>query len=127
MTMGPKRTNLFLIELVFNLFIFALCAAVCVGLLLHARRLSQESERLSQAVTLAQSAAESLRTGGTLPEVPEGYEISPLLTAEEGLVDAQILVLYGGETVYTLDCAWPDDGSTDWSALIFDTEEVAAP
>ena len=37
MTMGPKRTNLFLIELVFNLFIFALCAAVCVGLLLHAR------------------------------------------------------------------------------------------
>ena len=90
MTMGPKRTNLFLIELVFNLFIFALCAAVCVGLLLHARRLSQESERLTQAVTLAQSAAESLRTGGTLPEVPEGYEISPLLTAEEGLV-----VLFG--------------------------------
>lgn len=126
MTMGPKRTNLFLIELVFNLFIFALCAAVCVGLLLHARRLSQESERLTQAVALAQSAAESLRTGGALPEAPEGYEITPLLTAGEGLVDGQILVLYQGETVYTLDCAWPDSGA-DWSALTFDTEEVTAP
>lgn len=127
MTLGPKRTNLFLIELVFNLFIFALCAAVCVGLLLHARRLSQESERLTQAVTLAQSAAEALRTGQSLPEAPEGYEITPLLSPEEGVIRAEILVLCQGETVYTLDSSWPDDGETDWSALTFETGEVTAP
>ena len=127
MTLGPKRTNLFLIELVFNLFIFALCAAVCVGLLLHARRLSQESERLTQAVCLAQSAVESLRAGQALPDAPEGYEISPLLTPSEGLVDARIQVLWAGEAVYTLDCSWPDDGGTDWSALTFETGEVTAP
>lgn len=125
MTLGPKRTNLFLIELVFNLFIFALCAAVCVGLLLHARRISQESEQLTQAVSLAQSAAESLRVGQSLPEAPEGYEITPLLTPREGVMDAEIQVLYQGETVYTLDCSWPDDGSVDWSGLIM--QEVTTP
>ena len=125
--MGPKRANLFLLELVLDLFIFALCAAVCVGLLLHARRLSQESGQLTQAVSLAQSAAEALRGGRTLPEAPEGYEITPLLSPSEGLVDAQILVLYEGETVYTLRCGWPDDGVTDWSALTFETGEVTAP
>ena len=35
-----EKANLFLIELVCNLLIFALCAAVCVGLLVHARRIS---------------------------------------------------------------------------------------
>ena len=60
---GPKRANLFLIELLFNLFIFALCAAVCVGLLVHARRMSLESTRLTQAVYLAQSTAEAMRLG----------------------------------------------------------------
>lgn len=125
MTLGPKRTNLFLIELVFNLFIFALCAAVCVGLLLHARRISQESEQLNQAVSLAQSAAEALRSGQSLPEAPEGYEITSLLSQEEGLVNAEILILCQGETVYTLNSSWPDDGETDWASLTY--QEVTAP
>ena len=64
---GPKKANLFLIELVCNLLIFALCAAVCVGLLVHARRISQESTRLTQAVYLAQSIAEEWKATGEEP------------------------------------------------------------
>lgn len=104
----PKRTNLFLIELLFNLFIFALCAAVCVGLLVHARRMSLESTRLTQAVYLAQSAAEALRAGQDAPNAPAGYEVTTALTAADGLVSGQIAVSYEGQAVYTLDVAWPD-------------------
>lgn len=67
MSYGPKKANLFLIELVCNLLIFALCAAVCVGLLVHARRISQESTRLTQAVYLAQSIAEEWKATGEEP------------------------------------------------------------
>ena len=41
-----RRTHLFLTELVLDLFLFAVCAAVCAGLLLHARGMSRESRRL---------------------------------------------------------------------------------
>ena len=67
MSCGPKKANLFLIELVCNLLIFALCAAVCVGLLVHARRISRESTRLTQAVYLAQSIAEEWKATGKEP------------------------------------------------------------
>lgn len=67
MSYGPKKANLFLIELVCNLLIFALCAAVCVGLLVHARRLSRESTQLTQAVYLAQSIAEEWKATGEEP------------------------------------------------------------
>lgn len=108
---GPKRANLFLIELLFNLFIFALCAAVCVGLLVHARRISLESTRLTQAVYLAQSTAEAMRLGQHGPDVPQGYEIVPTLSASGGLVSGEIAVAYEGQSVYTLSVAWVDDGS----------------
>lgn len=60
---GVKRTNLFLLELVFNLMIFALCAGVCVGLLIHAKSLSRDSGDLTFAVYAAQTAAEEWRCG----------------------------------------------------------------
>lgn len=115
MNQGPKRTNLFLIELLFSLFIFALCAAVCVGLLVHARRMSLESTRLTQAVYLAQSAAEALRAGQEAPHAPADYAITPALTAADGLISGQIAVSYQGQTVYTLEVAWVD------------SKEVSAP
>ena len=108
---GPKRANLFLIELLFNLFIFALCAAVCVGLLVHARHISLKSTRLTQAVYLAQSTAEAMRLGRNGPDVPQGYEIVPTLSAADGLISGEIAVTYEGQAVYTLSVAWVDDGS----------------
>ena len=66
----PPRSRLFLLELVCDLVIFALCAAVCVALLVQARSMSRESTQLTQAVYIAQDAAERIRSGR---EVYSGY------------------------------------------------------
>ncbi|WP_297717106.1 hypothetical protein [Intestinimonas sp.] len=64
------KSRLLLLELVADLVIFALCAAVCVALLFRARSMSDESTRLTQAVYIAQDAAERLRAG---EELYSGY------------------------------------------------------
>ena len=61
-----KRTNLFLLELVLDLVLFTLCAVVCVALLLTAKGMSQESRQLTEAVYIAQDAAERWRSGAPL-------------------------------------------------------------
>ena len=63
MNSRARHANLFLLELVCSLFLFALCACVCVGLILHAQQLNRESRDLTQAVYLAQTAAEEWRAG----------------------------------------------------------------
>lgn len=60
------RSRLLLIELVCDFIIFALCAAVCVTLLVRARTMSRESTLLTQAVYIAQDAAERYRSGQPL-------------------------------------------------------------
>lgn len=113
-----SRFSLFLMELVIDLFLFVLCAAVCVGLLLHARSMSLESTRLTQAVYLAQSAAEALRAGEDLPEAPEGYRCEVSQAEEDGLSAAEIEIFWGDTSLYTLETSWI-------SAL--SGEEVAQP
>lgn len=61
-----KRTNLFLLELVLDLLLFALCAAVCAALLVTAKGMSRESRQLTEAVYIAQDAAERWRSGAPL-------------------------------------------------------------
>lgn len=61
------RSSLILLELIINLFLFAICAAVCVGLLLHARGMSAESRNLTQAVYIAQTIAEEWQATGAMP------------------------------------------------------------
>ena len=101
-----SRFSLFLMELVIDLFLFVLCAAVCVGLLLHARSMSLESTRLTQAVYLAQSTAEALRAGSALPEAPEGYRCEVSRTEDSGLTSASIEVFWGDTALYTLETSW---------------------
>ena len=103
MNRSVKKADLFLIELVFNLFIYALCAAVCVGLLVHARRMSAQSTQLTQAVYLAQSAAEAWKAAGLQPSAPAaqsgGLELR--WTAQGNELD--ISVYQGEELVYALE------------------------
>lgn len=113
-----SRFSLFLMELVIDLFLFVLCAAVCVGLLLHARSMSLESTRLTQAVYLAQSTAEALRAGDALPESPEGYRYEVSQTENSGLSTAEIEIFWGDTSLYTLETSWISD---------LHGEEVAQP
>ena len=81
----PPRSRLFLLELVCDLVIFALCAAVCVALLFQAKSMSAESTKLAQAVYIAQDAAERLRAGETTYDGyfadgrPDTSDLDPLL------------------------------------------------
>lgn len=63
-----KRTNLFLLELVLDLLLFVVCATVCVGLVLYAKTLSRDSRMLTEAVYIAQDAAERYRADLALSE-----------------------------------------------------------
>ena len=99
-----RRENLFLIELVGCLLLFALCAAVCTGLLFRAHAMSRESTELTDAVYLAQSAAETWKAG----QAPAGDWGDYRVTCEVGAEDASprtcdITVWLDGVAVYKLE------------------------
>lgn len=127
MKTGMKRGNLFLLELICNLFIFVLCAGVCVGLLLHAKSLSKQSTELTDAVYAAQSAAAEWQSGTfregiwysvdgetqafaldqagqPLPAGQEGYYTLTLkeLPEENGVTYAEISVLQGDREIFAI-------------------------
>lgn len=93
-----------LLELILDLCVFAVCAVVCVLLLVRAQGISAGSQRLTRAVYLAQSAAETWKAAGEIPGaggVPdsEGYAVE----IEEGDGEADVTVTWNGETVYTIE------------------------
>ncbi|NLF34983.1 MAG: hypothetical protein GX585_03340, partial [Clostridiales bacterium] len=67
MKASVNRSTLVLTELILNLFIFAVSAAVCVSLFLKAHDMSRESGRLTEAVYMAQTIAEEWRAAGAVP------------------------------------------------------------
>jgi len=63
-------SGLFLIELLFGLMIFAVTAAICVEIFVGSHMISNDTNRLNQAVTRVQSGAELFQaTNGDLEEV----------------------------------------------------------
>ena len=92
-----------LLELILDLCVFAVCAVVCVLLLVRAQGISAGSQRLTRAVYLAQSAAETWKAAGGTPGAGalagEGYAVE----IEEGAGEADVTVTWNGETVYTIE------------------------
>lgn len=99
----PIRSRLLMLELVLNLVIFALCAAVCVVLLVQARSMGRESTALTQAVYLAQSAAESYRAGEGNPgwSLPDENGFTGRLEQHGGTFD--VYLYQDGRLVYALE------------------------
>ena len=99
-----KRFSPLLLELIFMVLIFSLCAAVCMSVLAGAWNVSRSSERLTQAVYLAETAAARLQSGLPYGGGGEGaYTVVLEKTAvESGLTDALISVNYEEEPIYTL-------------------------
>lgn len=65
----PSRSGLIAIEVTVAVGVFALCAAIAIGLLVRAELMSRESAELTQAVSLARNAAECYKSsGGDLEE-----------------------------------------------------------
>lgn len=104
-----KRSSLFLLELLAMILVFSLCAALCVRMIGASWAIANESSRLTEAVYLAESAAARLQSaaaaeGLPLPALPEGYRMSTEEIEREGALRVErITVMFGGETIYTLD------------------------
>ena len=114
-----SKTPLFLMELIIMLLVFSVSAAICLQVFAGARRISDESHRLDVSVMLAQTAAESWKAShGDLNETAERMGAVPenngfvLLDEEEGIelefrceeMTANIVVLSGGEDIFSLNC-----------------------
>ncbi len=99
-----KRLSPLLLELIAMVLIFSLCAAVCMRVLSDAWSVSRSSERLTQAVALAETAAARLQSeipyhGGATGEYTVVLEETP---GDSGLTDTLISVKYEEELIYTL-------------------------
>ena len=75
----PKRSNLFLLELILAIFFFALASAVCIRLFVHARALTLESHKQNQALTCAKNLSALFESRkGSLPDMAEDFPLSTL-------------------------------------------------
>ena len=110
------KSRLLLLELVADLFIFVLCAAVCVALLVRARSMSDESTKLTQAVYIAQDAAERLRAGEATYDGyfadgrPDASDLDPLLKST--LPDYRVTYREEGDSVEIGVCPYSDPEGT---------------
>lgn len=99
-----KRFSSLLLELMFMVLIFALCAAVCMSVLIGAWNMSRSSEQLTQAVYLAETAAARLQSGTSYEGGDTGAYAVVLkeMAVESGLTDMIISVHYEETLIYTL-------------------------
>lgn len=110
------KSRLLLLELVIDFIIFALCAVVCAALLFQARTMSDESTRLTQAVYIAQDAAERLRAGETTYDGyfadgrPDTSDLDPLLKST--LPDYRVTYREEGDSVEIGVCPYSDPEGT---------------
>lgn len=101
---NTSHSRLLLLELVFNLIVFAVCALICIALLIHSRKISVQSTDLTQAVYLAQTAAEVWKTGGTPNLQADDYTIALTNIQDNGPVrSCTISVTRKGTVLYTLE------------------------
>lgn len=70
----PKRSNLFLLELILAIFFFSLASAVCIRLFVQTRTLSLESHKENQALTRAKNLSALFEAReGSLPDIAEDF------------------------------------------------------
>lgn len=124
-----NRTSLVLMEQLVMVLVFALAAALCLGVFVKADQISQETARRDEAVLLAQNGAEVLKScagdmeeaaqilGGSLTEngltvLSAGYTMNVELVESgvPGLGQARICVYLENEPLFDLRTGWQEVG-----------------
>lgn len=124
-----NRTSLVLMEQLVMVLIFALAAALCLGVFVKADQTSQETLRRDEAVLLAQNGAEVLKScagdtekaarilGGSLTETGLTVESGGYIMNVEfvdsgtpGLGQARISVYLAEELLFDLQTGWQEVG-----------------
>lgn len=74
-----RRSNLFLMEMIFAILFFALASTVCIKLFAAAHNLSQKTTDCNHAMTAVKSAVSFFETGdGSLESLTQNYPDSKL-------------------------------------------------
>lgn len=111
-----SKASLFLMEQLVMLLVFALAAALCLGIFVRADGISRQSDRRDEAVRIAQNAAEVLKHTGdadlakSLAEGSFSLEIRQENAGIPGLQQARVLVFYENEEVFSLQTGWQEVG-----------------
>lgn len=110
-----SKASLFLMEQLVMVLVFALAAALCLGVFVRANEISSETARRDEAVIIAQNAAQMLKVTGdpelTRQRVDSGefmLEIQKENYEVPGLCQAKIVVLYENREVFSLRTGWQE-------------------
>ena len=109
-----NKAPLPLMEQLIMILVFAITAALCLQGFAAANKMSLRQERTSQAVILAQNAAEILKaTCGdyeALSEMPDSYHltVNPIETADPFLSSANIQIFFEDEMLFEITVAWQE-------------------
>ena len=112
-----SKATLFLMEQLVMVLVFALSAALCLQVFLRAEEISLETARRSEAVVIAQNAAELLKAGSNIDEAEEkcsreAYVVQIQEIPEEipGLKQAEIAVFYEKTELFSLTVGFQEVG-----------------
>ena len=108
-----SKASLQLMEQLVMLLVFALAAALCLGVFRRADALSEDLTRRDEAVILAQNAAEVLKSTGDVQLVQQSHGDFTLEILEEdsgisGLRQVSIVVFYENSEVFALRTGWQE-------------------
>ena len=110
-----NKASLFLMEQLIMLLVFALSAALCLGVFVRADRILQETGRRDEAVILAQNAAQILKYTGdpqkALQMVDSGelaLEILEVESSVSGFRQAEIVIFYENSEIFSLQTGWQE-------------------
>ncbi|MBD5081295.1 MAG: hypothetical protein HDT44_05965 [Ruminococcaceae bacterium] len=120
-----RKSNLFLMELMIALLIFAVCASVCAAIIAKASVSITESRDMSNALILAQNHAELIKSGNETEgntfkynadlisadsgsEEAAYYVVSEISASDNGLTEYKIEVFREADSklIYTIDSAF---------------------
>ena len=109
-----SKATLFLMEQLVMVLVFALAAALCLGVFSRGAELSRQTDLRDEAVVLARNAAELLKQTGDPQQVQQQLggafilEIQDEDTAVSGFCRAKIVVSFENEEVFSLRTGWQE-------------------
>jgi hypothetical protein len=90
---NQSKSQLFMMEFLIVLLLFAVCSAICISAFVRADHISRDSVQLNRALTLAQSVAEEIKATGLVNgEVPTYFFNDDFYVRIDRVVEDQILI-----------------------------------
>ena len=110
-----SKATLFLMEQLVMVLVFALAAALCLGIFSRGAEISKQTAFRDEAVVLARNAAELLKQTGDPQQVRQQLgggafllEIQEVDTEISGFCRAEIVVSFENEEVFSLRTGWQE-------------------